>query len=65
MAVYYSASRTANFRNCRGLDGTRGAYVALVMEVQLGTLRGELDVTSESKSRMFALWFCGTSGSPS
>ena len=42
--MHCSASRTANFRKGRGLDRTRGSYKALVTEIQLGILRGELAV---------------------
>ena len=43
MTVYYSIRRTANFRNCWGLNRSRGSYMALVTEIQLGILRGDLD----------------------
>ena len=44
-------TRTADFRNCWGLDGTRGSYTALVTEVQLCILRGELDVPQKMSAR--------------
>ena len=57
MAVCYSVSRTANSRNLNfwGLDRSRGSYIALMMEVQLGILRGEIDVTQKLAQGLAAL----------
>ena len=59
MAVNCSVSRTANFRHCWGLDRTRGSHTALVTEVHLGTLRGELAVPQKMTERGLAA--CGAS----
>ena len=50
MTVCCSVSRTANFRKGRGLDRTRGSYKALVTEVQLCILRGELGVPQKMRA---------------